>query len=64
MCGIAGYRGIRETGDGVLPRMVCEFLKYVFSRLGQEDVLRAGFQPINGRPAEIALDAIGLGGVN
>lgn len=40
-----------------------EFLKYVFSRLGQEDVLRAGFQPISGRPAEIALDAVGLGGV-
>ncbi len=38
-----------------------EFIKYVFSRLGQEDVVRAGFQAIPSRPAHVALDAVGLG---
>ena len=38
-----------------------EFLKYVFSRSGQSDVIRGGFQPISARPARIALDTIGLG---
>ena len=38
-----------------------EFVKYVFSRLGQEDVIKAGFQAIPARPARLALDAVGLG---
>jgi len=38
-----------------------EFIKYVFSRLGQEDVVKAGFQPIPARPARVALDAVGQG---
>jgi len=38
-----------------------EFIKYVFSRLGQEDVIKAGFQAIPARPARVALDAVGLG---
>lgn len=37
-----------------------EFLKYVFSRLGQEDVVRAGFQPIRAQGARVALDQVGL----
>lgn len=37
-----------------------EFIKYVFSRMGQEDVLKSGFRPITGRPAQMALDAVGL----
>ena len=44
-----------------LDPQAAEFLKYVFSRSGQEDVVRGGFQPISARPANIALDAIGLG---
>jgi phosphate transport system substrate-binding protein len=54
---------VNQAPDQELPTLQGEFLKYVFSRLGQEDVLRAGFQPISGRPAEIALDTVGLGGV-
>lgn len=44
-----------------LPALQQEFIKYVFSRLGQEDVVKAGFQAIPARPAHIALDAVGLG---
>lgn len=38
-----------------------EFIKYVFSTQGQEDVVKAGFQAIPSRPARVALDAVGLG---
>ena len=38
-----------------------EFIKYVFSMQGQEDVVKAGFQAIPARPARVALDAVGLG---
>ncbi len=38
-----------------------EFIKYAFSRQGQEDVVRAGFQAIPAAPARVALDAVGLG---
>jgi len=44
-----------------LPAVQQEFIKYVFSRLGQEDVVKAGFQAIPARPARVALDAVGLG---
>ena len=44
-----------------LPALQQEFIKYVFSRLGQEDVVKAGFQAIPARPAHVALDAVGLG---
>jgi len=44
-----------------LPALQQEFIKYVFSRLGQEDVVKAGFQAIPARPAYVALDAVGLG---
>jgi phosphate transport system substrate-binding protein len=44
-----------------LPAVEQEFLKYVFSRLGQEDVIKAGFQTIPAAPAHIALDSVGLG---
>lgn len=44
-----------------LPAIEQEFLKYVFSRLGQEDVIKAGFQTIPSAPAHIALDSVGLG---
>lgn len=54
---------VNQAPGEELPALQSEFLKYVFSRLGQEDVLRAGFQPISAEPAQIALDAVGLGGV-
>lgn len=44
-----------------LPALQQEFIKYVFSRLGQEDVVKAGFQAIPAQPAYVALDAVGLG---
>lgn len=47
-----------------LPAAQKEFLKYIFSRLGQEDVVRGGFQPIPADPAEVSLDILGLGNIN
>ena len=37
-----------------------DFIRYVLSRSGQEDVIRGGFQAIPAQPAQIALDQIGL----
>ncbi|MBX3436697.1 MAG: PstS family phosphate ABC transporter substrate-binding protein [Planctomycetaceae bacterium] len=37
-----------------------EFLKYIFSRMGQEDVIKGGFQPIPGSNARYALGQVGL----
>jgi len=52
---------VKHDPESKLPALQQEFIKYVFSRLGQEDVVKAGFQAIPARPARVALDAIGLG---
>ena len=52
---------VNHAPDKKLRPLEQEFIKYVFSRLGQEDVIKAGFQPIPARPARLALDAVGLG---
>ncbi len=52
---------VKHKPDAELPALEREFIKYVFSRLGQEDVVKAGFQPIPARPARVALDSVGLG---
>jgi len=43
-----------------LPAIQKEFIRYVFSARGQEDVIKAGFQAIPAKPAHIALDQVGL----
>jgi len=52
---------IQHNPKEKLPPLQQEFIKYVFSRLGQEDVVKAGFQAIPAQPARVALDAVGLG---
>ncbi len=52
---------VKHNPKEKMPSIEQEFIKYVFSRLGQEDVVKAGFQAIPARPAHIALDAVGLG---
>ncbi len=47
-----------------MPKLQSEFLKYVFSRLGQEDVVKGGFQPVPSGQARIALDEVGLRELN
>ena len=42
---------INQAPDTELPAVQKEFLRYVFSRLGQEDVIKGGFQPIPGPSA-------------
>lgn len=54
---------INQAPGEELPPLQAEFIKYVFSRFGQEDVLRGGLHPITARPAQTALDAVGLGAV-
>ncbi len=44
-----------------MPAVEREFIRYVFSELGQEDVIKAGFQAIPAQPAHVALDSVGLG---
>ena len=54
---------VNQKPDQKLAPAPAEFLKYVFSRSGQEDVIKGGFQPITSGPARVALDTIGLGRV-
>ncbi|MBL8848921.1 MAG: substrate-binding domain-containing protein [Planctomycetaceae bacterium] len=54
---------INQTPGEPLPELQAEFIKYVFSRFGQEDVVRSGMHPIGARPADLALDAVGLGAI-
>jgi phosphate transport system substrate-binding protein len=54
---------ISQAPGAELPPLQAEFIKYVFSRFGQEDVLRGGLHPISSTPAQTALDAVGLGAV-
>ena len=52
---------VKHDPSQKLPLVEREFIKYVFSKQGQEDVVKAGFQAIPSRPARVALDAVGLG---
>ena len=52
---------VNQPPNKRLPAEAAEFLKYVFSHSGQEDVVKSGFQPISAAPARMALDATGLG---
>ncbi len=55
---------VNQAPGTELPAVQREFLKYVFSRLGQEDVIKGGFQPIPGRNARFALGQVGLRELN
>jgi phosphate transport system substrate-binding protein len=41
-----------------------EFYKFIFSTMGQEGVVKSGFQPITSAPARIALEQVGLNSLN
>ncbi len=55
---------INQAPGQQLTTVQSEFLKYVFSRLGQEDVIKGGFQPIPGQNASFALGQLGLRELN
>lgn len=55
---------IDHAPDTEFPAMEREFLRYVFSHMGQEDVVKAGFHPISASPAKTALGAVGLNTLN
>jgi phosphate transport system substrate-binding protein len=46
-------------GKGQISNLEREFIKFVFSRNGQQDVVIGGFLPIPARAAQMALDATG-----
>ncbi|QDT52947.1 Phosphate-binding protein PstS 1 precursor [Caulifigura coniformis] len=41
-----------------------EFYKFIFSTMGQEGVVKSGFQPVTSAPARVALEAVGLNSLN
>ena len=51
---------VNQPADAHLTALQGEFLKYVFSQIGQEDVVKVGFAPITARPAQVALGSVGL----
>lgn len=55
---------IKQAPGTELSDVEKEFLRYVFSRLGQEDVIKGGFQPIPGPSSRFALDQVGLRELN
>ncbi len=55
---------INQAPGKELTLVQSEFLKYVFSRLGQEDVIKGGFQSIPGQNASFALGQLGLRELN
>lgn len=55
---------VNQAPGTELPAVQKEFLKYIFSRLGQEDVVKGGFQPVPGPSARFALDQVGLRELN
>ncbi len=55
---------IDQAPEKELPEAEREFIKYVFSKSGQEDVVKAGFHPISSAPARTALGAVGLNTLN
>jgi phosphate transport system substrate-binding protein len=52
-----------EHGKQISPAQE-EFIKYIFSQRGQQDVIFGGLVPISARPAEIALEAVGVHTLN
>jgi len=55
---------INQAPEKELSPLEQEFLRYVFSSMGQEDVVKAGFHPISADPAKTALGAVGLQTLN
>jgi phosphate transport system substrate-binding protein len=51
---------VNQPAGKELPTVQTEFLRYIFSQLGQEDVVKSGFQPVPGDSARFALDQVGL----
>lgn len=47
-----------------LPVEQQEFLKFIFSQQGQQSVIISGFMPVPARPAQIALEAVGVKSLN
>jgi phosphate transport system substrate-binding protein len=55
---------VNNPPEGQMAAPQKEFLKFVFSQRGQQDVILGGFIPVTARPAQIALDAIGVKTLN
>ena len=51
---------VNKNRNKPLSKVEAEFIKYIFSARGQQDVLFGGFIPTNARAAKVALDAVGV----
>ncbi|WP_437185497.1 PstS family phosphate ABC transporter substrate-binding protein [Planctomicrobium sp. SH668] len=51
---------VNRAPNTQLPAIEKEFLKYIFSVKGQQDVVAGELFPVNGRAAQLALDAVDL----
>jgi phosphate transport system substrate-binding protein len=56
------YIVMKRTPDGKLPPLAEEFLRYVLSRSGQEDVVKAGFLPLRRDEVLASRDQLGWTG--
>ena len=54
---------VNHTAGEKMSTTNAEFLKYIFSQFGQDDVVKVGFAPVTSRPAHKSLSAAGLGTV-
>jgi phosphate transport system substrate-binding protein len=54
------YIYVNKNPNEALEPLRGEFIRYVYSRQGQEDVTRAGFFPVNKALADQDLEAFGL----
>lgn len=55
---------VNRNPNAELPPLQREFVRYIFSKQGQEDVVIGGFQPIPAKPAQIAIQSIGVHTLN
>lgn len=55
---------VNKSPQAPLSDLDREFIKFIFSQRGQQDVVIGGFVPVPARPAQVALDAVGLSTLN
>ena len=55
------YIYVNKNPNQPLDPLRAQFIKYIFSKAGQQAVIKAGFFPVNAAIAKLDLGALGLG---
>ena len=55
------YIYVNKNPNQALDPLRAQFIKYIFSKAGQQAVIKAGFFPVNAAIAKLELSALGLG---